>query len=107
MTDSQAARLEASLMKVGAVEGTSMLLLLGVAMPLKYVAHQPMAVTIVGSAHGVLWLAYLVVLAIAWRKFGWSFKTVVLGGIASVLPFGPWVFHSYLSKHPTRTLPPG
>ena len=98
MTDPQSARLEASLRTVGAVEGTSLLLLLGVAMPLKYLAHQPMAVTIVGSAHGVLWLAYLLVLASAWRKFGWTFKTVFLGGIASVLPFGPWVFHRYLSR---------
>jgi hypothetical protein len=39
------------------IEGLSLLLLLGVAMPLKYLADQPLAVRYVGLVHGVLWLA--------------------------------------------------
>lgn len=80
------------LRSVGYLEGTSFLLLLGIAMPLKYLAGQPLAVTVIGTAHGALWILYLLVLAIAWRHYGWTFGRVVMGGIASVLPFGPFVF---------------
>lgn len=82
----------ARLRSIGLMEGTSFLLLLGIAMPLKYLADQPMAVTVVGTAHGVLWVAYLLVLLIAWRHYRWSFGKAFLGGVASVLPFGPFVF---------------
>jgi integral membrane protein len=80
------------LRSVGYLEGTSFLLLLGIAMPLKYLAGQPLAVTVIGTAHGFLWILYLLALAIAWRHYGWTFGRVVMGGIASVMPFGPFVF---------------
>lgn len=83
---------------VGHIEGGSLLLLLLVAMPLKYLANQPDAVRIVGTAHGVLWIVYLAVLALAWKAEKWPFTTALLGGIASVLPFGPWVFDHYLNR---------
>lgn len=82
----------ARLRSVGFLEGTSFLLLLGIAMPLKYLAGQPLAVTVIGTAHGFLWILYLVVLAIAWRQYRWTFGRVVMGGIASVMPFGPFLF---------------
>jgi integral membrane protein len=41
------------------LEGISLLLLLGVAMPLKYLFALPLAVRIVGSVHGILFLALL------------------------------------------------
>lgn len=89
MTDQTLLR---SLRWAGIIEGTSYLLLLFIAMPLKYVFDQPLMVTIVGSAHGFLWIAYLAVLAYVGFRFKWSLKTLFLGGVASVLPFGPWIF---------------
>ena len=83
---------------LGHIEGGSLLLLLFVAMPLKYLANQPDAVRIVGTAHGFLWIAYLIALAVVWRVEKWPFQTVFLGGVASVLPFGPWVFDRYLQR---------
>ena len=44
---------------IGLLEGISFLVLLGVAMPLKYVWDEPQAVRGVGMAHGVLFLAYV------------------------------------------------
>jgi integral membrane protein len=82
----------ARLRSIGFLEGTSFLLLLGIAMPLKYLAGQPLAVTIIGTAHGFLWILYLAVLAIAWRHYRWTFGRVVMGGVASVMPFGPFLF---------------
>lgn len=98
MVDSKDARFENTLRTVGTVEGSSLLLLLFVAMPLKYLAGQPLAVSVVGSAHGVLWIVYLGFLAAAWKRLDWSFGTLFLGGVASVLPFGPWFFHNYLDR---------
>lgn len=83
---------------VGFIEGVSFLVLLLVAMPLKYLAGQPDAVRIIGTAHGVLWVVYLVVLALAWQAAKWPFKTAFLGGLASVLPLGPWWFESHLRR---------
>lgn len=51
-------------------EGVSYLLLLFVAMPLKYGAGVDVAVSIVGMAHGVLFLGYLATLALAARRLG-------------------------------------
>ncbi len=83
---------------VGYIEGISFLVLLLIAMPLKYFANQPDAVRHVGSAHGALWIIYLVVLVLAWQATKWPFKTAFLGGLASVLPLGPWWFESYLKR---------
>src|SRR5438552_3773981 len=44
---------------VGYTEGVSFLVLLGIAMPLKYFAGMPLAVTIVGAIHGLLWILYV------------------------------------------------
>ncbi|MEM9691427.1 MAG: DUF3817 domain-containing protein [Myxococcota bacterium] len=76
---------------VGIVEGISYLLLLGVAMPLKYVAGIPEAVKVVGWAHGVLFVAYCALLALAWRTLRWSFGKAVILFIASLIPFGTFV----------------
>jgi integral membrane protein len=85
--------------QMGRIEGTSLLVLLFVAMPLKYLAHQPMAVTVVGSLHGLLWVAYMLMLAHLWYTAKWPLATVVVAGVASVLPFGPWWFERRRAPH--------
>lgn len=70
------------------VEGVSLLLLLGVAMPLKYLAGQPLAVRYVGMAHGLLWLALVVVLVIVAWRLRWSPARALAVFISSLLPFG-------------------
>jgi integral membrane protein len=79
---------------IGILEGISYLLLLGIAMPLKYIWDMPLAVKYVGWAHGVLFIAYLIALLIATLKYRWAFWKMLLGGIASLLPFGPFVLDS-------------
>jgi integral membrane protein len=86
---------------VGFIEGTSFLLLLFIAMPMKYLAGEPMLVQMVGMAHGVLWIAYLAVLLHAFLACQWPFRTLLLGGLASVLPFGPFVFDAKLQHQPS------
>ena len=81
--DTAAARLRT----IAFLEGISYLLLLFIAMPLKYLAGMPMAVRIVGSLHGVLfvWLFLLIAQGYFRRQkdFAWSFRIA----IASLIPF--------------------
>jgi integral membrane protein len=77
---------------VAMMEGISYIVLLGIAMPLKYFMDMPLAVKYVGWAHGILFMAYMVLLLTCWIKYQWSFKRVVFYFVASLLPFVPfWV----------------
>lgn len=73
---------------VAFVEGWSYLLLLFVAMPLKYWADLPLAVRIVGSLHGALFVALAVLTLIAMRASGRDLAWGARIGVASVIPFG-------------------
>jgi len=79
------------LRRAGQIEAVSFLLLLGVAMPLKYLAGQPLAVKIVGWAHGVLFVIFGMALLHVWITARWPFGRVVAVFIAALLPFGPFV----------------
>ncbi|MEW6282774.1 MAG: DUF3817 domain-containing protein [Candidatus Eremiobacterota bacterium] len=78
--------------RVGSLEAISFLLLLGVAMPLKYLYQQPVAVRVMGSLHGLLFLLYChAALVLAWNR-GWSKTKTALALLASVVPAGPFLF---------------
>lgn len=79
-------------------EGVSFLVLLGIAMPLKYVWGMPQAVKTVGMLHGVLFVAYVGILAHVASDNEWSLKKSALGFIAAVLPFGPFLFQHSIEK---------
>lgn len=83
---------------IAIAEGLSFLLLLGVAMPLKYLADMPLGVRIVGSVHGGLFILYILAAFRAARADGWSFKRLVVALVASVLPFGPFVIDHRLKE---------
>ena len=76
---------------LGNIEGISYLLLLGVAMPMKYYFGIPEAVKTVGMAHGVLFVAYCLLLAPCMKKFNWTLKFGALLFIATLIPFGTFV----------------
>lgn len=82
----------------GWAEGISFLLLLGVAMPLKYLAGQPGAVRLVGMAHGVLFILYVCcALQAAWvHRWNWQRTGLVL--LASLLPAGPFFVESRILR---------
>lgn len=73
---------------VGIVEGLSWLLLLFVAMPLKYGFDYPEAVRVVGMAHGVLFCVFCAVLLRAHLECRWSLKKSAGLFVAALLPFG-------------------
>jgi len=73
---------------VSFIEGLSFIILLGIAMPLKYYAGMPDAVRVVGMAHGVLFIAYCFLGLQATLVYGWSFGRALLLFVASLIPFG-------------------
>lgn len=83
---------------ISRAEAISFLLLVGIAMPLKYGLDMPLAVKVVGMAHGVLFIAYIVQLLITAYVLKWDALRVILGGVASLFPFGPFVFERYVLK---------
>lgn len=76
---------------LGNIEGISYLLLLGIAMPMKYFFGIPMAVKIVGMAHGVLFLAYCLLLALQMRANKWNLLFGIYLFVATLIPFGTFV----------------
>lgn len=83
---------------VGFLEGISFLVLLGIAMPLKYVWQMPEAVKVTGMLHGVLFVLYGILVLQVKIEHDWSFKKMGLALVASILPFGPFVADKRLFK---------
>ena len=73
---------------VAFLEGVSFLVLLFVAMPLKYLAGQPEAVRQVGAAHGVLFVLYVLLVTQNALKSRWPLRKVLLALLASLVPLG-------------------
>lgn len=88
---------------VGVIEGTSTLLLFFVAMPLKYLGDIPLAVTIVGSIHGVLFLALVAMFLLGKRRVPLSSRLTAAGIAGAVVPFGPFVVDRWLGRLPQGT----
>jgi integral membrane protein len=72
----------------GLLEGLSFIILLAIAMPLKYVGGKPEMVSIVGMAHGVLFVVYIALTIIAKFQYSWSVKKMLVLWVASVVPLG-------------------
>ncbi|MDX2021353.1 MAG: DUF3817 domain-containing protein [Deltaproteobacteria bacterium] len=81
---------------VGLLEGISFLTLMGIAMPLKYVAHWPYAVKYVGWVHGILFIWYVVSLGQATASRMWPLVRVFLLFVAAVVPFGTFIADKWL-----------
>ena len=73
---------------IGFIEGISYLVLLFIAMPLKYMMGIAIATKIVGMVHGLLFIAFLVILMQAAQKHNFSMKDSVIFFVASLIPFG-------------------
>jgi integral membrane protein len=73
---------------VAFVEGISLLVLFFVAMPMKYWLGMPQLISPVGMAHGLLFVAYVVLALLAKSVLRWSVKDLAIVLIASLIPWG-------------------
>ena len=74
--------------QINSIEGYSYILLLFMAMPLKYIFNYPIAVKIMGMIHGVLFIVFCFYLLKAYKESKWNFKENIVFFIASLIPFG-------------------
>lgn len=86
---------------INKIEGYSFLVLLFVAMPLKYYYGYPMATKIAGMIHGGLFIWFVVSLVIIYQDKLIDFKDGVKFFILSLLPFGSFVTEGILKKRDT------
>ncbi len=70
------------------LEGTSYILLLFIATPIKYILENDFYVKILGMPHGVLFLIYIFLAFILQSKLKWNPGTFSLILLAAIVPFG-------------------
>ena len=76
------------------MEGISYLLLLFIAMPVKYILGEPILVKFVGMGHGILFILFIYFLFVTSIEHKWKIQFILMAFIASLLPFGTF----YLEK---------
>ncbi|MBT0607985.1 DUF3817 domain-containing protein [Aequorivita echinoideorum] len=75
---------------ISILEAVSFLVLLLIAMPLKYMFEMPQMVQVVGMAHGILFILYLGGAIYMYKKLNWSIGTLFIAVLCSIIPFGPF-----------------
>src|SRR5689334_9151070 len=83
---------------IGILEGISFLVLLCIAMPMKYLMDIPQAVKFVGWAHGVLFMLYIPAVFLARRAMQWSFFQFLIALAASIVPLGTFILDKQLIR---------
>jgi integral membrane protein len=83
---------------VALAEGASFLVLLCVAMPLKYLVGLPLAVRVVGMVHGILFMVFVLVLIRVSIARAWPFRRSLLAFVSSIVPFGTFMFDRSLRR---------
>ncbi len=83
---------------MGLIEGGSLLILVFLAMPLKYFFGFPEAVSVVGAIHGFLFVTYCLFIAYMTFVVKWPFIYSVTGVIVAFIPFGNIIFDRQLQK---------
>ena len=89
---------------VAIAEGISYLLLLFIAMPLKYMANNPDPVKYTGWVHGLLFMIYILALISVKVDRNWSFVKSAMAFVISLIPFGAFIFDKFLRKEEKEML---
>jgi integral membrane protein len=81
---------------IAIIEGISYLILVFIAMPLKYWMDMPQYVSWVGRAHGFLVVAFVIWLLLCHMTYKWDWKFSAKGFLLSLIPFGAFIFDKEL-----------
>lgn len=73
---------------ISAIEGLSYLLLVFIAMPIKYIGENPYPVKILGMIHGVLFIIFMISLFESKIKKSWNIGLMFQLFVLSLIPFG-------------------
>ena len=89
----------------GMIEGLSFIVLVFIAMPIKYIGGDPTWVRHVGMAHGLLYVAFCFTLYDAWSHEKWTFRQALVPFVAALLPFGPFIIDRRLRSGELKGFP--
>ncbi len=73
------------------IEGATLLILIGVAVPLKHVADLPIVVSVMGPIHGMAFLAYLWMVFSAVSGESWTKGEIARLLLGALIPFGAFL----------------
>lgn len=91
----------------GLLEGTTLVLLVFVAVPLKYLANLPGMVSVLGPVHGIAFVLYLVALLDNFAGGGWTWREMARVGLAALVPFGTFLNDHWLARRQAQAKGPG
>ena len=86
---------------INKIEGISFIILIFIAMPLKYSFGYPMATKVVGMIHGLLVFAFIYQIIEAKKEAGFTLKETALYSILSLIPFGSFYTDKLLARKMT------
>ena len=86
------------------IEGISFLILVFIAMPLKYLAGIPLAVKIAGMTHGILFILFIIALIMAYKKYSWNNSLTFKLFVYSIIPFGFILIEKTIMKDSVKEL---
>ena len=85
---------------IALLEGISYLLLLFVAVPIKYLSEDPQYVKMLGMPHGMLFIGYVILAFLLKSDYKWDSKPFFIVLLASVIPFGTfYIDRKYLKSN--------
>ncbi|MET2986590.1 DUF3817 domain-containing protein [Aureibaculum conchae] len=86
---------------VSILEGLSYLILLFIAVPIKYLGNDESWVKMFGMPHGLLFVAYIVLAYLIKSEMKWGTKTFLIVLVASVIPFGTFYIDRKYLRSPS------
>ncbi len=89
-----------SFRSIALLEGISTLALYFFAMPMKYIAGDPIYVKNIGMAHGVLFMLYIAFAILIKNEQKWDTKTFAIVCLASIFPFGTFYIEKKYLQNP-------
>ena len=89
---------------IALLEGVSYILLLFIAVPIKYLAHDPQYVKMLGMPHGLLFVAYVALAFLLKTELKWNKKVFRIVLLASIIPFATFYIDRNHLKEPGQSI---
>lgn len=84
---------------ISLLEGLSYILLLFIAVPIKYLQNNPEYVKLLGMPHGLLFVVYILLAVMLKYELNWKGKDFLMVCFLSILPFGTFFVGKYLKDN--------
>jgi integral membrane protein len=82
----------------GRVEGVTLVLLVGIAVPLKRIGGISDGVALMGPIHGAVFIVYLLALAEAVADGRWTAREIARTALVAIVPFGPFFNDRFIAR---------